>query len=90
MEEEEEAPALPEEVVVQRYFSIESLCTLKRLNEHLESDLNRDIFKSFVVLEKEKVSKKWTRYDVIIIGLKGHRVQWPKGEEVCNNTTMIK
>ena len=30
MEEEEEAPALPEEVIVQRHFSIESLCTLTK------------------------------------------------------------
>ena len=89
-ETQEEAPTLPEEVIDQRHFSIESLCTFSRLNEHLKSDLNRDVVKTFEVHEKEQLSKKWTRYEVKITGVKGSRVQWPKSQEVCNSVTMIK
>ena len=44
-EEEEESHPLPKEEIVQRTFSVESLCNFNRLNEHLEADLNRDIVK---------------------------------------------
>ena len=80
IEEEQEAPTLPEEVIVQRHFSIECLCNFSRLNEHLECDLNKDVGKNFKSCEKEKISKKLTRYDVIITGLKGSRVQWPQNK----------
>ena len=61
-EEEEESHTHLKEEIVQRTFSVESLCNVNRLNEHLEADLNRDIKKCFKVHEKEKISKKWTQY----------------------------
>ena len=82
-------PHIPKDELVQRHFSIESLCNLNILNEHLESDLNKDKVKQFEVHEKEKLSRKWTRYEVIITGVKGSRVLWPKNQEVCNSITMI-
>ena len=89
-EEEEESHPLPKEEIVQRTFSVESLCNVNRLNEHLEADLNRDIVKCFEVHEKEKISKKWTQYEIIITGIKGSRIIWPKSQEVCNNIKLIK
>ena len=86
----DEAPPLPVEEIVQRHFSIDSLCNFSRLNEHLESHLNKDVVKHFEVNEKEKLSKKWTRYEIIIPGVKGSRVLWPKSQEVCSNITLIK
>ena len=85
-----EAPPIPKEELVQRHFSIESLCNFNILNEHLESDLNKDVVKHFEVHEKEKLSRKWTRYEIIITCVKGSRVMWPKSQEVCNSITMIK
>ena len=89
-EKVDEAPPLPVEEIVQRHFSIDSLCNFSRLNEHLESDLNKDVVKHFEVHEKEKLSIKWTRYEIIITGVKGSRVMWPKNQEVCSNITLIK
>ena len=57
-EEVEVTPPLVEEEIVQRTFSVESLCNLSRLNDHLEADLNKDIVKNFQVQEQEKLSKK--------------------------------
>ena len=51
-EEEEESHPLPKEEIVKRTFSVESLCNVKRLHEHLEADLNRVIVKCFEVHEK--------------------------------------
>ena len=44
-EEEEESHPLHKEEIVQKTFSVESLCNINRLNEHLEAYLNRDIVK---------------------------------------------
>ena len=79
-EEEEEAPTFPEEVIFQRQFS--------RLNEHLESDLNKDLVKNFKSCEKEKIPKKMPSYDVIITVLKGLRVQRPKHEHNYDQVMM--
>ena len=38
-----EAPPIPKEELVQRHFSIKSLCKFNILNGHLESDLNKDV-----------------------------------------------
>ena len=89
-EEVEVTPPLVEEEIVQRTFSVESLCNLSRLNDHLEADLNKDIVKNFQVQEQEKLSKKWTQFEIIITGVKGSRVMWPKSQEVCNNIKLIK
>ena len=89
-EGEEEAPPLLEEDIVTRHFSIESLCSASRFTEHLEYDLNRDVVKHFKVHEKEKLSNSWTSYEVIITGVKGSRVLWPKSKDVCSNITLIK
>ena len=89
-EEVDEAPLLPVEEIVQRHFSMDSLCNFSKLNEHLESDLNKDVVKHFELHEKEKLSNKWTRYEIIITGVKGSRVMWPKNKEVCSNITLIK
>ena len=53
---EEEAPPLPEAQIVQRHFSVESLCSFNRLGDHLEADLNKDVVKNFEVHEKERLS----------------------------------
>ena len=57
---------------------------------HLEADLNKDIVKNFQVHEKEKLSKKWTRFEILITGVKDSRVMWPKSQEVCNNIKLTK
>ena len=89
-EEGEETPPPVEVEIVQRTFSDESLCNFDRLNYHLEADLNNDIVKNFQVHEKERLSKKWTRFEIFITGVKGSRVIWPKSQEVCNNIKLIK
>ena len=89
-EEGEETPPPVEVEIVQRTFSVESLCNFDRLNYHLEADLNKDIVKNFQVHEKEKLSKKWTRFEILITGVKGSRVIWPKSQEVCNNIKLTK
>ena len=89
-EGEEEAPPLLEEDIVTRHFSIESLCNASRFTEHLESDLNRDVVKHFKVHEKEKLSNSSTSYEVVITGVKGSRVLWPKSKDVCSNIMLIK
>ena len=58
------------QVGVQKHFSLESLCTFSRLNERFESELNRGRVKKCEVFEREKVSKKWTRYEVVLTVLK--------------------
>ena len=55
--EKEDAPTLPEEVIVQRLFSIETICNFSQINEYLEANLNRDLVKNIEVQEKEKISK---------------------------------
>ena len=89
--EEGEETSPPVEIeIVQRTFSVESLCNFERLNYHLETDLKKDIVKNFQVHEKEKLSNKWTRFEILITGVKGSRVMWPKSHEVCNNIKLIK
>ena len=56
-EKQEEDQTLLKKVIAQRHFSIESLCTLSRLNEHFESEPNRDVIKTLEVHAKEKLSK---------------------------------
>ena len=53
-----------EEETFHKHFSFESLCNFGRLLERLESELVN--VKKFELFEKEKVTKKWTRYEVII------------------------
>ena len=83
--EEQEAPLFPEQEIVKRHLNFESLCSFDRLGDHLEADLNRDIVKHFEMHEKEKLSKKSTKYEIIITGFKGSRVLWPKSKEVCSH-----
>ena len=40
--------------------------------------------------EKEKLYNSWTSYEVVITGVKGSRVLWPKSKDVCSNITLIK
>ena len=79
-----------EEETVQKHFSLESLCTFSRLNERFETELNRDKVKKFEVFEREKVSKKWTRYEVVLTVLKDSSIQWPESQETCNNIYQYK
>ena len=58
--EEKEAE---EEDDVQRHFSVKSLCSFDRFGDNLETELNRDVVKYFEVHEKERLSKKLTRYE---------------------------
>ena len=55
--EEEEAPPLPEEQIVQRHFSVESLCSFDRLGDHLEAELNRDVVKTLKYMRKKDYQK---------------------------------
>ena len=89
-EDVEKAQPLLEEQIVQRHFSVESICNLSRLKERFESDLDKDIVKYFEVHEQEKLSDKMTRFEIIIKGVKGSKVLWPKGQDVCKNVTMMK
>ena len=54
-EEEDDVPPLPEEEIVQRHFSVKSLCSFDRFGDHLEAELNRDVVKHFEVHEKERL-----------------------------------
>ena len=87
---EVEEVIVPEEETVIKHFSIESLCNFKRMNERLETELNRDKVKMIEVIEKEKVTKKWTRYEIILTVIKDSIVLWPDSQETCNNITLIK
>ena len=77
-----------EEETVNKHFSFESLCNFGRLLERLESELVN--VKKFELFEKEKVTKKWTRYEVIITVSKELIIQWPTSDEVCNNIQRIQ
>ena len=77
-----------EEETVEKHFSFESLCNFGRLLKRLETELKK--VKKFKLLEKEKVTKKWTRYEVILTVLKESIIQWPTSDEVCNNIQRIK
>ena len=77
-----------EEETVTKHFSFESLCNFGRLLERLESELHN--VKKFELFEKEKVTKKWTRYEVTLTVLKESHIQWPTSDEVFNNIQRIK
>ena len=79
---------ITEEETVEKHYSFESLCNFGRLLERLESELKN--VKNFKLFEKEKVTKKWTRYEVILSVLKESNIQWPTSEEVCNDIQRIK
>ena len=88
--EKVEEVIVPQEETVIKHFSIESLCNFKRMNERLETELNRDKVKVIEVIEKEKVTKKWTRYEIILKVIKDSIILWPDSQETCNNITLIK
>ena len=77
-----------EEEAVEKHFSFESLCNYGRLIERFESELKN--VRTFKLFEQEKVTKKWTRYDVILTVLKESIIQWPTSDEVCNGIQRIK
>ena len=77
-----------EEETIIKHFSFESLCYFGRLLERLESELGN--VKKFELIEKEKVTKKWTRYEAILTVTKEAIIQWPTSDEVCNNIQRIK
>ena len=88
--QEFEEVIVPDEDTVIHNFSIESLCNFKRMNERLETEMNRDKVKVIKVIEKEKVTKKWTRYEIILTVIKDSIILWPDNQETCNNITLIK
>ena len=88
--QEFEEVIVPDEDTVMKHFSIESLCNFKRMNERLETEMNRDKVKGIKVIEKEKVTKKWTRYEIILTVIKDSIILWPDNQETCNNITLIK
>ena len=63
-----------EEETVITHFSFESLCNFGRLLERLESELHN--VKKFELFEKEKLTKKWTRYEVTLTVLKFKRIKY--------------
>ena len=63
-----------EEETVIKHFSFESLCNFGRLLERLESELHN--VKKFELFEKEKLTKKWTRYEVTLTVLKFKRIKY--------------
>ena len=77
-----------EEETVEKQYSFESLCNFGRLIERLESELKN--VKKFKLFEKEKVTKKLTRYEVILTVFKESNIQWPTSEEVCNDIQRMK
>ena len=77
-----------EEETMIKQFSFESRCYFGRLLERLESELLN--VKKFELFEKEKVTRKWTRYEVILTVTKESIIQWPTSDEVCNNIQRIK
>ena len=50
------------------HFSFKRVCNFGRLLERLETELK--IVKNLKLFMKEKVPKKWTRYEVILLILK--------------------
>ena len=72
-EEVEEDIIVPEKETVKGHFITESLCNFTGKNEMLETELNREKVKIIEVIEKEKVSKKWTRYEIVLTVILQHK-----------------
>ena len=77
-----------EEKTVEKHYSFESLCNFGRLMERIECELKN--VKKLKLFEKEKVTKKWTRYEEILSVLKYSNIQWPTSKEVCNDIQRMK
>ena len=80
-EEVEEDIIVPEKETVKKNVTTESLCNFMGKNEMLETELKRKKVKMIEVMEKEKVSKKWTRYEIVLTVIKNSIILWPESQE---------
>ena len=78
-----------EDGIIQLCYSFSSLWDKQRLLQKLQNSWTEYHMKNILLSEHEKLSRKWTQFEIIIKLNKETNIMWPQEEGLCENVTLI-